>query len=67
MEPRKKWSAMAGPARPACYAYAKAYLTPLQWHHDNANAHKAALTRDFFAENGKIDAPSSIFPRFGAM
>ncbi|KAI6648436.1 hypothetical protein LOD99_8226 [Oopsacas minuta] len=30
----------------------KAYLTSLQWHHDNTSAHKAALTMDFFAENG---------------
>ena len=43
----------------------KAFLTSLQWHHDNASAHKAALTMDFFAENGKIDTPSSIFPGFG--
>ncbi|KAI6651188.1 Histone-lysine N-methyltransferase SETMAR-like [Oopsacas minuta] len=32
--------------------YPKAYLTSLQWHHDNASAHKADLTMDFFAENG---------------
>ncbi|KAI6649020.1 Transposase [Oopsacas minuta] len=25
----------------------KAYLTSLQWHHDNASAHEAALTMDF--------------------
>ncbi|KAI6650133.1 hypothetical protein LOD99_6215 [Oopsacas minuta] len=30
----------------------KAYPTSLQWHHNNASAHKAALTMDFFAENG---------------
>ncbi|KAI6659865.1 Transposase [Oopsacas minuta] len=30
----------------------KAYLTSLQWNHHNASAHKAALTMDFFAENG---------------
>ena len=30
----------------------KAYLTSLQWHHDNASAHKAALTMDYFSENG---------------
>ena len=30
----------------------KAYLTSLQWHHDSASALKAALTMDYFSENG---------------